>query len=260
MKKIMMFLCFSLCTSLLWGQGEEARKYTILLTGASFASPENGWFELGCEQLGATPLNRARGGEAIVDAANRMADETLYTPEELERIDALVIMQVHDRDVADTSQLKPLYTDYKLPFDRSNYAVAFDYVIKRYLTECYNLRLNPGSRYYGTKTGKPAVIVLCTHWHDGRTVYNRTVRLLVAKWGLPLVEFDRYIGFSRNAPHPVTGAQPSLLYAQDSQVTDGITYGWHPQRGKNQYIQQRMAAIFADVMRRILPTEPCAAR
>ena len=142
----MMFLCFSLCTSLLWGQGEEARKYTILLTGASFASPENGWFELGCEQLGATPLNRAVGGEAIVDAANRMADETLYTPEELERIDALVIMQVHDRDVADTSQLKPLYTDYKLPFDRSNYAVAFDYVIKRYLTECYNLRLNTGSR------------------------------------------------------------------------------------------------------------------
>jgi len=49
---------------------------------------------------------------------------------ELEEIDALVIMQVHDKDVFDESQLKPKYTDYQIPFDRSNYAAAFDYVIK----------------------------------------------------------------------------------------------------------------------------------
>ena len=37
-------------------------------------------------------------------------------------------------------QLKDKYTDYEVPFDRSNYAAAYDYVIKRYLTECYELR------------------------------------------------------------------------------------------------------------------------
>ncbi|HBK94819.1 MAG TPA: DUF5040 domain-containing protein, partial [Porphyromonadaceae bacterium] len=74
------------------------------------------------------PLNRAIGGEAIADAANRIIDGTLYTIEELEHIDALVIMQVHDRDVFDESQLKPNYTEYPVPFDRSNYAAAFDYV------------------------------------------------------------------------------------------------------------------------------------
>jgi len=74
-------------------------KYTILLSGASFANEPNGWFELGCERLGATPLNRAIGGEAIANTANRMKEGTLYSAEELEMIDAFVIMQVHNRDV-----------------------------------------------------------------------------------------------------------------------------------------------------------------
>lgn len=228
-------------------------KYTLLLTGASFASHKNGWFELGCEQLNAVCLNRARDGEAIANTANRMIDGTLYSPEELENIDALVIMQVHDRDVFEDSMLKEKYTDYPIPFDRSNYAAAYDYVIKRYMTECYNLQFDEKSKYYGNKTGKPAIIVLCTHWHDGRTLFNSSVRKLAAKWGLPLVEFDKNIGFSKNVLHPVTGEQISQIYAQDFQKTDGILYGWHPKRGKDQYIQQRMASIFVDVMRRVLP-------
>ena len=81
-------------------------KYTVLLTGASFASPENGWFELGCEKLDAVCMNRAIGGEAIANTANRMMDGTLYSPEELENIDALVIMHVHDKDVFEGSMLK----------------------------------------------------------------------------------------------------------------------------------------------------------
>ncbi len=101
-------LCMLLivCAALLPAQEKRARdknvnQYTFLLTGASFASPKNGWFEVGCDLTGATPLNRAIGGEAIADAANRMEKETLYSKEELENIDALVIMQVHDRDVFD---------------------------------------------------------------------------------------------------------------------------------------------------------------
>lgn len=228
-------------------------KYTILLTGASFASSQNTWFEMGCRSLNAEPLNKAVGGEAIANTANRMNDTTLYSAEELDKIDAFVIMQVHDRDVFDESQLLLNYKDYITPFDKSNYAAAYDYVIKRYLSECYELRNNPKSRYYKTKSGKPAVIVLCTNWHDARTIYNTSIRKLTQKWGLPLVEFDKYIGFSKNATHPVTGEQQSLLYAKDTQIIDGVLYGWHPLRGENEYIQQRMAAIFADLMRKVLP-------
>lgn len=224
-------------------------------TGASFASPQNGWFEIGCRQLDARALNRAIGGESIADTANRMAEGTLWNAGELDEMDALVIMQVHNRDVSATGGLKEKYTDYTTPFDRSNYAAAFDYVIKRYQSECYALKDDPKSKYYGTKSGKPAVIVLCTDWHDARTTYNAAIRRLAARWGLPLVEFDRNIGFSKDTPNPATGTQQSLLHAQDTQTIEGVAYGWHPQRGQDKYIQQRMAAIFTDTMRRILPAK-----
>jgi hypothetical protein len=245
-------LLFAFGTAL-YAQENTENRYTFLLTGASFASPNNGWFEVGCELTGATPLNRAIGGEAIADAANRMAKGTLYSKEELEVIDALVIMQVHDRDVFEASQLKEEYTAYEIPFDRSNYAAAFDYVIKRYLTECYNLKFDENSKYYNTRMGKPAVVVLCTDWHDGRVTYNTSVRQLAEKWGFPVVEFDKYTGFSKNSVHPVTKQQASLLFTGDSQQIDGEKFGWHPENGRDSYIQRRMGAIFADTMRKIFP-------
>ena len=254
MKKLLFVLWISLFSIPLFSQENPVpSKYTILLTGASFASPENGWFELGCEKLDAICLNRAVDAEAIANTANRMAEGKLYSSEEFENIDALVIMQVHEKDVFDESMLKNQYTDYPIPFDRSNYAAAYDYVIKRYITECYNLQFDKKSKYYGNKMGKPVIIVLCTHWHDGRTFYNSTVRKLAGKWGLPLIKFDKNIGFSKHTLHPASGTQPSLIYSQDSEVIDGITYGWHPQRGKDKYIQQKMASIFADVMNKVLP-------
>ena len=254
MKKLLTLL---LALPLAWGHAaaQENAKYTILLTGASFASPQNSWFEIGCRQLDARALNRAIGGESIADTANRMAEGTLWNAGELDEMDALVIMQVHNRDVSATGGLKEKYTDYTTPFDRSNYAAAFDYVIKRYQSECYALKDDPKSKYYGTKSGKPAVIVLCTDWHDARTTYNAAIRRLAARWGLPLVEFDRNIGFSKDTPNPATGTQQSLLHAQDTQTIEGVAYGWHPQRGQDKYIQQRMAAIFTDTMRRILPAK-----
>ena len=239
MKKLLTLL---LALPLAWGHAaaQENAKYTILLTGASFASPQNGWFEIGCRQLDARALNRAIGGESIADTANRMAEGTLWNAGELDEMDALVIMQVHNRDVSATGGLKEKYTDYTTPFDRS---------------ECYALKDDPKSKYYGTKSGKPAVIVLCTDWHDARTTYNAAIRRLAARWGLPLVEFDRNIGFSKDTPNPATGTQQSLLHAQDTQTIEGVAYGWHPQRGQDKYIQQRMAAIFTDTMRRILPAK-----
>lgn len=248
---LFLLMVFSLVLSA--QKSTDHQTYTFLLTGASFASPNNGWFEFGCDLLGANPVNKAIGGEAIADAANRIINGSLYVKEDLENIDALVIMQVHDKDVFDESQLKTNYTDYKTPFDRSNYAAAFDYVIKRYLTDCYNLKFDKKSKYYNTRSGKPAVIVLCTDWHDGRVTYNTSVRKLAEKWGFPLVEFDKFIGFSKNAVHPVTGEQISRLFTDDKQEISGETFGWHPENGKDKYIQQRMGAIFADTMRKIFP-------
>ncbi|MBD9138475.1 MAG: DUF5040 domain-containing protein [Alistipes shahii] len=111
MKKLLTLL---LALPLLWGHAaaQENAKYTILLTGASFASPQNGWFEIGCRQLEARALNRAVGGESIADTANRMAEGTLWNAGELDALDALVIMQVHNRDVSATGGLKEKYTDY----------------------------------------------------------------------------------------------------------------------------------------------------
>lgn len=234
-------------------QTSEKNKYTILITGASFASSNNGWFELGCKELDAKPINRAIGGEAIADAANKMAAGKLYSSEELEEIDAFVIMHVHDEDIAGRVGLKKAYQDYPLPFDRSNYAAAYDYVIKRYISECYNLKFNKDSKYYGTPSGKPAIIILSTHWHDARTIYNPAIRVLGARWGFPVIEFDKYIGFSKNTLHPVTEKQYSILYAHNNEIVDGVEYGWHPYNGQDKYIQQRMAAIFVDLMKKVLP-------
>lgn len=252
MKRIKFVILFSLfisvCTAQLNG---SSPKRTILLSGASFASPNNGWFELGCQVLDATPMNRAVGSESIANTANRMNAGTLFTKEEFENIDALLLMQVHEQDVFDESKLKDKYTDYETPINGSNYAVAFDYVIKRYLAECYNLKFDKNSKYFNTREGKPAVIILCTHWHDARVVYNSSVRKLAQKWGFPVVEFDKYIGFSKDSLHPVTGEQVSRLFAGDKQEINGVVYGWHPENGQDKYIQQRMAAIFADTMNKV---------
>ncbi len=253
----LLFLVSFLIPYLSYGQELTEKPYTLLLSGASFAANVNGWFELSCEELNIEGINRAKGGTAIADLANQMAHDSLYSAKELEEIDALVLMHAVDQDVFDETELREKYTYYEIPFDRSNYAMAFDYVIKRHQTACYNLKFNKESKYYGKKHGKPALIILCTDWHDGRTKYNSSIRKLAEKWGFPLVEFDKHIGFSKNAPHPVTGRQTSLLYAKDTQTINGETFGWHPLRGHDEYIQQRMSVIFVDAMRSILSLNRC---
>ncbi len=250
MKTYIILSLFLFVSVLGFSQVKKPTTYNLLLTGASFASDKNGWFEIGCETIGAQAINRAVDGETIVNTANKMYAGILYSPEELETLDALVIMHTHNQNVMDSSQLKDDYRDYKLPFDNSNYARAYDYVIKKYITDCYNKKDDPASRYYGKKEGKPAAIILCTDWHDARTIYNTSIRELAKKWGLPLVEFDKNIGFSKNQLHPVTKDQYSLLYSYDTQVIDGVRFGWHPGRGKQQYIQQRLGAIFANTLSR----------
>lgn len=246
MKRIILLL---ISTFFIFTSFSKENTPVALLTGASFATSVNGWFEMGCKSLNIKGINRAIGGESISNTANRMIEGTLYSKEEFEDLDIFIIMQVHDKDVFDESQLKENYTDYNIPFDKSNYAAAYDYVIKRYISECYNLKDNPSSKYYNSKSGKPVNIILCTHWHDSRTAFNSSIRKLANKWGFPLIEFDKHIGFSKDQIHPVTKQQFSLNYSQDLQKQKDGVFGWHPQRGNDSYIQKRMAAIFSQTMR-----------
>lgn len=249
----LILLSFSLSKAQLHSQSQSPA-YRLLLAGASFSYPENTWFETGCKKLNAIPINKGNGkGGSIVDLANSMAAGSFYSLAELDSIDALIIMHVHEKDVFYGKGLKENLKDYTPPFSPDDYAEAYDYAIKRYTADCYSLKSNPASRYYGKPFGKPAALVLSTHWHDARTLYNESVRRLAAKWGLPLIEFDKYIGFSKDQLHPVTKEQYSLIFSLDTQVINGVKYGWHPIRGEQSYIQQRMAAIFADLMQKTLP-------
>ena len=46
---------------------------SIYMIGASIAYPENTWFEMGCEQLGLKPINRAVSGTRPTDSAVRIS-------------------------------------------------------------------------------------------------------------------------------------------------------------------------------------------
>ena len=113
-----------ICLLALAGIAQNKDTYTILLSGASFAEPNNKWFEMGCRALHAIPINRAVSAESIAHTANKMLDGTLYTPEEFDNIDVFVLMQVHEKDVYNEANLKENYKDYKTPFDASDYAVV----------------------------------------------------------------------------------------------------------------------------------------
>lgn len=225
----------------------------ILLTGASFAYSGNQWFSYVCKDLNITGYNKAVSGETMLHTSQKIHDGTLYTQEEFEDFDVLLIFHSHNQAVNNTANIKTDYNDYTFPItDRS---AQWDYVLKKYAADCYAARLNPNSRWYGTACGKPFMVVVCTHWHDARTVFNNSIRELQKKWGFILCEFDTRIGFSKNQVHPVTGEQVSILHAvngiNDTEVIDGVTYGWHPTRGANAWIQREMASIVESTIRNL---------
>ena len=67
------------------------------------------------------------------------------------------------------------------------YAAGYDYLLKKYIKDCYELRNNPNSKYYGTVQGKPVIIVMCTQWHDGYVVYNNAVKEVASRFGACLL-------------------------------------------------------------------------
>lgn len=253
MKKIALALASAL-TALSMTATNADGKPVMLLTGASFAIPENGWFEVACEDMGAVALNKAVSGEAIYHTARRMNNNTFYTTAELDDIDVFVISHVHNQNVANEQWIKENWEDYTSIASTTDYSTSYDYVIKRYIADCKALKDNPASRYYGTEEGKPVKIILTTHWHDSRTTYNPAIRKLAQRWGFPLVEWDVNIGFSKDDV-AAGEAQPSLAMAHDNETINGVKYGWHPLRGSNTHIQRRMAQIFEEVAAPVLGIE-----
>lgn len=222
----------------------DDHQLTFMLYGASFAIPQNGWFEIACENMGAKAINKAVSGEAIMNDAKRMDKGTNYTTADLDEVDVLVLMHVHNQNVANEEYLKEYWEDYDNVQGMTNYAQGYDYVIKRYMADCAALETNPDSKWYGVEGGKPAKIMLCTHWHDSRTTYNTAIRTLAEKWNFPLVEFDTHIGFSKDDEGLTDPGEPSRNMAHDTETINNVKYGWHPKRGNNSPIQNRMAAIF----------------
>lgn len=144
------------------------------------------------------------------------------------------------------------------------YAAGYDYLLKKYALDCYNLRLNPDSKYYGTKSGKPVVIVCTTQWHDGYVRFNDSVKIMAKRHGAIVCDVANNVGFSYlqtdptnddsirwNALHCNNAAYGS---GNDTETIPihGVMYtgmGWHPTRQWDCYIQMKRAQILAETMR-----------
>lgn len=224
------------------------------LTGASFASSGNGWFEIACQRLGIAGMNKAVSGSHVSDLANGMYNNTFWTSAEFEQFTHLVIMFSHNYDVSLFNETPDNWTDYTGNFQYSQDRTStrsFDYIIRKYRDMCYAQRLVTGSKWFGTAAGKPCNIIFTTHWHDARAKYNASIRKVCDRWRLPLVAFDECAGFTINQPLEVStgeSIQMSLKYAGDTEVIDGITVGWHPQLGQAAYIQNKLAKTFCDYL------------
>ena len=142
------------------------------------------------------------------------------------------------------------------------YAAGYDYLIKKYIKDCYDLRLNPSSKWYGTKGGKPVRIVLCSYWHDGYTVLNEALKELAIRHGAVFCDIANNVGFSyrQTDPSNPSSRRISAEFCNNStnNVEDipinGVTYtgmGWHATRDVNSWLMLTRGAILADVLRRI---------
>lgn len=144
------------------------------------------------------------------------------------------------------------------------YAAGYDYLLKKYALDCYNLRLNPDSKYYGTKSGKPVVIVCTTQWHDGYVRFNEGVKKMAKRHGAIVCNVADNVGFSYLQTDPTNddSIRWGALHCNNAAIGSGndtetipihgIMYtgmGWHPTRQWDSYIQMKRAQILAETMR-----------
>ena len=244
---------------------------SVMLTGASIGSSNNGWFELACKSKNVNSINKAVGATNIGYLANALYNygknnsledlPNLFNKEEFENHDALIIMYVHDRDAYtllpvqgdreyNADELKAFKaSDYEtakiIPINKELYeggawldnnlkAAMYDYCIKKYYELCYNMKNDTESKWYNIDGGKPVQIALCTFWDDTRQIISTAQRKLCEKWGFPLIALDVNVGFTGKINNPETGKPTKNFYTTD---------GTHPLSGEEQYIQRKLAAI-----------------
>ncbi|SHJ65808.1 DUF5040 domain-containing protein [Bacteroides stercorirosoris] len=146
------------------------------------------------------------------------------------------------------------------------YAAGYDYLLKKYIKDCYELRNNPNSKYYGSVQGKPVIIIICTQWHDGYVVLNNAIKEVAARFGAVVCDFAANVGFSYKQTDPTDPnsiRQSALvctnrLYGSGNDFQDinieGTVYtnmGWHPTRDVNSYFAIKRGNILSDVIRKI---------
>lgn len=230
----------------------------VMAMGASLISPENNWFKDGCSILECdTFYNKAIQGSMPADFAEKLWRNTYCTESEFEKTDILVIQFANAGDVFSCYDFKETYSDYTKEFSPTNTENQFrrysnaqllDYILKVWKDKCERQQYNKDSKWYNINGGKPFKVILITHWHDARTIYNESIRKVAQKWDIPVCEFDINIGFSRTKPL-FDGTQVSILYAKDTEKIDNVVYGWHPLVGEaGSVIQARMANIFAKAL------------
>lgn len=153
------------------------------------------------------------------------------------------------------------------PIIDERYAAGYDYLIKKYRQECYNLKDNPASKWYGSEYGKPCTIIICSHWHDGYVVFNESAKKLSDRTGCVFVNTADYNGWSYKTTNPNDSnsirwsAQVchNASYGGSNDLHDepinGIIYtnmGFHPTRDVNSEFNIRRANIFKDALNKIL--------
>ena len=241
----------------------------ILVSGASFTAPENTWAEKMGTLLGATVTNKAVAGTNIRDLALKLKAGTIS----VSGMDAILIQHVHNYDVftLPDEYVNKTVAQYEASgemdswvgtgtiTDDYGYAIGYDYVIKKLRAlifaqksqDSYDQSTAASRNYMQGNYPQQTKIVLATHWHDARVTLNSSIRKLCKKWGLPLLNFDEQIGFSKDVLNEA-GVQPSIEYVglnsgdyAPYETIEGVVYGFHPSLGNND-IQWRFAVIAAD--------------
>ena len=144
------------------------------------------------------------------------------------------------------------------------YAAGYDYLLKKYALDCYNLRLNPDSKWYGTKSGKPVIIVCTTQWHDGYVRFNEGIKNVARRHGAILCDVANNVGFSYMQTNPQDDDSIcwNALHCNNTSIGSGndtenipihgIMYnnmGWHPTRDWSCYVQMKRAQILAESLK-----------
>lgn len=228
----------------------EDKHIVVATMGASLMYPGNGWVEEACNALRVRCINKAVSSALPIHFAQLLWENAYATEQEIKDIDILLIQFANCKDVyGDATTFFPAADNYTRNYTASSdelfkeysYAQQIDYILKKWQQIC-------------DQNNKPMHVIFVTHWHDGRVEYNTAVRKLAQRCNADVCELDKYIGFTKDQLL-LDGTQPSVKYAQDTELIDGVTYGWHPLRGKDgSEIQHKMASILYDKLNNYITT------